>query len=274
MTQRAQFLGVAACLLLVISQGAAEATASGDAGPTGKLMGPFGRGANAVWLLTPSRPVRSIVVFGHGWKVAPPSPLYPWVGQFRPWLDHLLARGNAIIFPRYQLGSGDDSGAARIDAYRAGLQQGFARLGRARLPVVAVGYSYGGSLAFYYAANARRWNLPVPTAVDAFFPAGTIRGAPLPRLPGSVRVLIQVGDRDTQAGSPAGHALWNQLAGHPAGRKEYQTIVSTGDLSAVHAAPKEHTLAAQRAFWGPLDRLIGEARRAPTMTSPVTGKQK
>lgn len=263
MTLRAQLLGVAAFLLLVFSQGAIGATAASDGGSPEQPRGPYGHGASAVWLMTPSGPVRSIVVFGHGWKIAPPSPSYPWVGQFRPWLHHLLARGSAIIFPRYQLGSRDDSGGARIDAYRAGLRVGFARLGRPRLPVVAVGYSYGGSLALYYAANARKWDLPVPAAVDAVFPAGTISATPLPRLPDKVHVLIQVGDRDTQAGSLAGQALWTQLAGHPAGRKEYQTVVSTADLSAVHAAPKEHTQAAQRAFWAPLDRLIGEARTAP-----------
>ena len=58
-------------------------------------------------MLTPKSPIRAIVVFGHGWKTAPPSPGYPWVGQFEPWLEHLLGGGSAVIFPRYQLGLGD-----------------------------------------------------------------------------------------------------------------------------------------------------------------------
>jgi pimeloyl-ACP methyl ester carboxylesterase len=228
----------------------------------GRLTGPFGVGANAVWLLTPLRPIRSIVVFGHGWKAAPSSPSYPWVGQFRPWLDHLLAGGSAVIFPRYQLGVGDQPGRPRVSAYRAGLRIGFGRLGLPALPVVAVGYSYGGSLVFYYAADAREWDLPVPAAIDAVFPAGTISGVPLPPLPKAVRVLIQVGDRDTEAGAVAGLALWNHLADHPVRLKQYQTVVSSTGFQAVHAAPKEHSPAAQHAFWAPLDRLIEQTRRA------------
>ena len=72
-----------------------------------RIEGPYGRGGGEVWVVVPDRPVQSVVVFGHGWKLAPPSTAYSWVGQFRPWLDHLAADGSAVIFPRYQLGVGD-----------------------------------------------------------------------------------------------------------------------------------------------------------------------
>src|SRR5579864_9313770 len=49
-----------------------------------RLAGPFGHGAAEVWLVLPTRPMRAIVVFGHGWKLFPPSAKHPWVGQFRP----------------------------------------------------------------------------------------------------------------------------------------------------------------------------------------------
>jgi hypothetical protein len=223
------------------------------------VAGPFGHGADAVWILRPAGPPKAVVVFGHGWKQWPPSPSHPWVGQFRPWLDHLVAAGDAVIFPRYQLG-GDVPGAARVDAYRHGLQLAFARLGRPRVPVVAAGYSYGASLAFYYAANARSWGLPPPSAVDAVFPAGTIPGAPLPALPRAVRVLIQVGDSDTEAGTGGASAFWGWLARHPTGHKRYETIRSSGGFLAVHAAPKGTSPAARRVFWAPLDALVAAAR--------------
>ena len=82
------------------------------------VHGPYGRGADQVWIVRPTTHVRAVVVFGHGWKGAPPSASHPWVAQFRPWLDHLIAQGDAVIFPRYQLG-GDQPGSARADAYRA-----------------------------------------------------------------------------------------------------------------------------------------------------------
>ena len=116
-----------------------------------------------MWVVVPNRPVRSVVVFSHGWKLAPPSPAYSWVGQFRPWLDHLAVGGSAVIFPRYQLGVGDPQDATRVLDFATGLDTGYALLGRPKVPVVAVGYSFGASLAFYYGANAPAWRLPLVT---------------------------------------------------------------------------------------------------------------
>jgi hypothetical protein len=225
------------------------------------VHGPYGRGVDQVWIVRRPGPVHTVVVFGHGWKVAPPSPSYPWVGQFWPWLDHLTARGDAVIFPRYQLG-GDQPGAARASAYRAGLAEGFRRLALpADTPVVAMGYSYGASLALSYAANARRWHLPQPRAVDAVFPAGQIPGVPLPPLTRSTDVLLQVGEHDTVAGAGGASAFWAWLARHPPNRKRYEVVRSHGSFVADHAAPKATTAEARAAFWTPLDLLIARARR-------------
>jgi hypothetical protein len=229
---------------------------------TDRIEGPYGRGAGEVWVVVPDRPVRSVVVFGHGWKLIPPSPAYSWVGQFRPWLDHLAADGSAVIFPRYQLGVGDPQDATRVLDFATGIHTGYALLGRPKVPVVAVGYSFGASLAFYYGANAAAWRLPFPSAVQAIFPGGMIPGAPLPRLDRSVRVLIQVGDADTEAGSAGADAFWSWLATHPSSRKRYQVVRSSPRLAATHAAPKSASAAAQSTFWAPLDRLITQARTA------------
>ena len=101
----------------------------------GRIEGPYGRGGGEVWVVVPDRPVRSVVVFGHGWKLAPPSPAYSWVGQFRPWLDHLAADGSAVIFPRYQLGVGDAQDATRVLDFATGIHTGYALLGRPKVPV-------------------------------------------------------------------------------------------------------------------------------------------
>ena len=227
---------------------------------TDRIEGPYGRGGGQVWVVVPDRPVRSVVVFGHGWKLAPPSSAYSWVGQFRPWLDHLAADGSAVIFPRYQLGVGDPQDATRVLDFATGIHTGYALVGRPKVPVVAVGYSFGASLAFYYGANARAWKVPVPQAVQATFPAGMIEGAVLPALDRWVRVLIQVGDADTEAGSGGANSFWKWLASHPAPLKSYEIVHSSPQLTANHAAPKATNPAAQRDFWAPLDRLITIAR--------------
>ncbi len=242
------------------------------------IEGPFGQGADAVWLIRPSTPIRSVVVFAHGWKSHAAATPDEWVQQFRPWLDHLVAGGSAVVFPRYQLGLGDSAGAERLTSFRRALEIGFAHLGHPRVPVVAAGYSFGGSLVFHYAANASTWGLPTPAAVDSVFPSGPIAGAPLPPLPNAVRVLIQVGESDTEAGSGGAEAFRAWLPHHPASRFHLEVIRSSSALVASHAAPKSSSPAAQREFWAPLDRLISTARRGahtpargPSVTRLGTG---
>ncbi len=247
---------VAAALLLVTAHSSIGA-------PPIRVEGPFGRGSSQVWLIRPGGSIRSVVVFGHGWKLYPPSAAHPWVGQFRAWLDHLAVQGSAVVFPRYQLGTGDSQGPDRAMDFRRGVALGFERLGRPAVPVIAVGYSYGASLAFSYAADARRWSLSQPSAVDCIFPAGPVGGIALDALPDSVRVLVQVGDRDTEAGRSGADAFWRLLAAHPANRKRYEIINSGNGLVADHAAPKRADAAARRAFWAPLDALVSVVRRTP-----------
>lgn len=243
----------AACAVLLLLQADARpALASRSL----RIEGPFGSGAAQVWILRPQGVMRSVVVFGHGWKASPPSPARPWVRQFAPWLEHLVGAGNAVIFPRYQLG-GDVPGPAIVDAYRRGLARGFALL-HASVPVVVMGYSYGATLAVTYAANASRWGLPRPVAVDAVFPAGLVPGVPMLPLAARVAALVQVGDRDTVAGRPGAAPVWAWLAGHA--RKRYEVVASHDGLVVTHAAPKLSTRVARAAFWAPLDALIAAAR--------------
>jgi hypothetical protein len=233
----------------------ALAPAAGAAPPL-RILGPYGRGSAQVWILPAAGPQRAIVVFGHGWKAAPPSRAHPFVRQFAPWLRHLVARGDTVVFPRYQLG-GDAPGPARVADFRSGLRLAFARLPRS-VPVVAAGYSYGATLALTYAADAGTWRLPRPRAVDLVFPAGLVPGVPLAGLPARVPVLVQVGDRDTTAGPPAAAPVWAWLRGHA--RRRYQVVRSRGAFVADHAAVKLATPAARQAFWSPLDALVDGSR--------------
>jgi len=250
---------VAITAMPALSAASSSPAMSASTAAVDRVAGPYGQGAAEVWLVLPDAPVRSVVVFGHGWKLTPPSPGHPWVDQFRPWLDHLAAAGSAVIFPAYQRVS-DAGDETRVHDFAAAIQTGYIHLRRPRVPFVAVGYSFGAALAFYYGANARAWGVPVPRAVQAIFPAGMIQGAQLPRLSASVRVLIQVGDADTEAGRGGADTFWNWLSGHPAPLKRYEVVHSSPQLVANHAAPKSTTPAAQRAFWAPLDRLVALAR--------------
>jgi hypothetical protein len=226
----------------------------------------LGNGAAESWIYLPEGPPPCAVIFIHGAGDLTPGP-------YRAWLSYLaIGKHCAVIFPRYQSTAATSPlSAASRRGLRAGVAASFAYLRSARfglyrdplparLPVVVAGFADGGVLALYVAANARKWGVPVPVAVDSVFPAAAgIPGAPLGRLAASTRVLIQVGDKDRAGARAAGRSLWQHLAAHPAGRKRFELVRSTAEIAAVHNAPLQATTTAERIFWNPLDALIDAA---------------
>jgi hypothetical protein len=225
----------------------------------------LGRGASETWIFTPTEPPRCVVVFLHGGGDLDPA-------RYTSWLDYLvLGKTCAVVFPRYQQSRTTVAPAAALRALRAGIKTGLAYVRRSQyglegnrpdpaVPVIVAGIDYGASLAFYYAANARQWRLPVPAAVDSIFPAqGRLPQTPLPLLPSGVRVLVQVADEDGATGKAAADDLRAYLASHPAARKRYRVVRSTPALRATHGAPLLTTASAESTFWVPLDGLIDAA---------------
>jgi hypothetical protein len=215
----------------------------------------LGSGADEVWLFWPQGPPRSVVVFGHGWST-------PFPSAFMPWIEHLRAGGNLVIYPRYELTSAD-SEASALAALRQGIVTAFARIGRLRVPVIALGKSFSGGAIFDYAAEAPAWKVPAPSAVLSVFPAIPIGGLPPTPLPPGMDVEVLVGDRDTVVGSSGASVIWRWLAVHPAAEKRYVLVRSHAGFVADHASPALADAGARAAFWRPLDLLIARARRAP-----------
>jgi hypothetical protein len=216
----------------------------------------YGEGAESVWILESLGQTRSIVVFFHGWTAISP---FDW---HRYWFKHLREEGSTVLFPAYQEGASGDVEALTIDPLRTGLQLGFRELGAKDLPVIAAGFSFGGTLAFVYASFAERWGLPVPEAVYSVFPVGQIFGLGLPdRLPpSSMEVLILAGDQDEVVGTHGAEVLLKWLEDYPDELKEYRLIRSTPTFPARHEALKGLGEKATATFWTPLDELIREAR--------------
>lgn len=235
-------LVVAALALL-----AAEARARGSSAIISVTA--IGSGDHETWALLPGEdPPTCIVVFLHGAGDSTPS-------RYLGWLDHLVADSScAVIFPRYQLSS--TTVPKTLGGLRAGVSAGVVHVRRARygferrrsperLRTIVVGIGLGGSLAFYYAANAKRWGLPVPAAIDSIFPTSArIPGLPLEPVPPQARVLVQARDEDSGASVRA------YLASHPAARKRFQRVDAPAE------APLRPTTSAVNTFWAPLDELI------------------
>ncbi len=214
----------------------------------------YGSGADQVWIFRPAGPVRDIVVFAHGWSTPMPT------GAFAPWIDHLRRRGSVVIYPRYQLSPADSPSAALL-GFRNGLADALRRLRPIRVPILALGKSFGGSAVFYYAADAASWNVPPPAAVVSIFPAYPIGSLPTRPIARDIYVRILVGDADTTAGSGGANAFWNWLTPHPTGLKTYVVVHSRPGFVADHDSAQRSDPVARAVFWKPIDALLTRLRR-------------
>lgn len=212
----------------------------------------IGKGADRVWIIRPTGAAKSIVVFGHGWSTPTPS-------GFGGWIAHLRARGNIVVYPRYRVSAGD-APAQALSSFRRGVVAAFRQLRHAKLPVIALGKSFGGAAVFDYASAAAAWGVPAPAAVVSIFPAYPIGGLPPAPLPRNIFVQLEVGDADTTAGSGGADAFWRWLAGHPATKKRYVVIHSRSGFVANHDSAQRTDPIARAVFWRPFDVIVDRVR--------------
>ena len=242
-------------LLLLLLPLAALAVGCGG-GARRATPGHLGSGPREVWFYPAGDKARSLVIFLHGYGGAREET----PANHRPWLEHLAAEGNDVIYPRYEQGGSLDP----LPALQAGVDAATARLGRPHVPVVVIGYSRGGRIAVDYAASqAARGH--EPAAVLAVFPGLNAPGerlAPLAALDAKAKIVMMVGDRDTGVDGIGAHALLVRLAraGFPASRIRVIIVKSTKTFSATHLSVLESGRGARKAFWRPADRLIESVR--------------
>jgi dienelactone hydrolase len=240
-------LGLAAISLLVGGCGGES-----DAAEACRITGPLGAGRGQVWLLRPDGDPETIVVFGHGWTAVDPDDWH------RPRLDHLCSGGSLVVFPRYQVDE-LDTFEDGVDGFRDGIRTAFSELEGEDVPVVAVGYSFGGALVSYYAGHAAEWGAPVPTSVLSIFPTARVPGKSAGTPPDSVEFVVLAGDQDEVVGTAGADDLRSWLEG--SGRAvDYRLVRSTGALTATHEALKETSEASTKIFWAPIDELVAAAR--------------
>ncbi|MDX6512413.1 MAG: hypothetical protein QOE36_1917 [Gaiellaceae bacterium] len=215
--------------------------------------GPLGHGPDTYWLVHPRAHAKAIVIFLHG--LGGPQEEMPV--NHRRWVEHLAASGDAVIYPRYEVGGGDPGALLHVfPAVRAGMK----KLHANKLPVVAVGYSRGGHLAVEYAATAYGRG-PLPNAVVAVFPeiVGPTELRPsFADLDPRTSIQLWIGDKDTGPRGDGARELLKRLeaVGFPAGRVSLHVVHSHGKFVADHLSVLDSTPAAQAAFWAPLDRIV------------------
>jgi dienelactone hydrolase len=251
----ALFLGLILFSLTIFSAENPAPPAQPATGPGGKqyahasvTKNHYGKGGQEYWIFEPDVPkpaTAPVIVFLHGWGGM--NPLY-----YGAWIDHLVKRGNIVIYPRYQ--------ASLLTAIReftpntlAAIKDAISRLQREPGHVKAdltrfatVGHSVGGLLAANVAALASESGLPRVVAVMSVEPGITespinIPLADLKKIPAETLLLSVVGDQDTLVRDYDARRVYIESTRVPANNKDYVTLVSDSHgmpgLQASHRAP-------------------------------------
>src|SRR5690349_22017443 len=208
----------------------------------------YGNGGQEYWIYEPDEPKPAsapVIVFLHGWGGM--NPLY-----YGAWIDHLVKRGNIVIYPRYQaslLTPIRDFMPNTLGAIKSALARLASEPGHVKADVTkfaAVGHSVGGLLAANVAALASENRLPRVAAVMSVEPGITespinVQLADLKKIPSQTLLLAVAGDQDTLVRDVDAKRVYNESTRVPANNKDYITLVSDSHglpgLQASHRAP-------------------------------------
>ena len=192
--------------------------------------------------------------------------LHGYVGlnlrDYQLWIDHIVERGNIVIFPLYQTLSSRD-GEQYADNAADSLKRAFTQLqdGTHVRPDLTrfsiVGYSAGGVIATNLTAQAARRDLPVPKALFAVSPGGcsncsilAIRNftlaqpSELAAISPDTKLLVMVGDRDTIVGRSAGDIIWDNTAQIGSNNRNY--LLAQTDAHGLPTLVADHGMATRR----------------------------
>lgn len=223
-------------------------------------------GAQGWWLFTPSDPKPAsapVVVFCHGWGAMNPK-------TYRAWIDHIVRRGNIVVYPNYQASlftHGDEflpNAVAGVRAALADLQAGGAGIRPQLDHLAAVGHSAGGLLSAELATVAASQGLPPFRAVMPVAPGDGSRNgrrrASIPTIdlspmPAVTLLLVVVGADDHLAYEKPGLHIYDAAVQVPAANKNVLELESDR-----HGSPP--LIANHAAAGGTLDSRPPRARRA------------
>ena len=208
----------------------------------------YGKGGQEYWLFEPDSPTpRSapVVVLIHGWGGM--NPLF-----YGAWIDHLVKRGNIVIYPRYQtnlLTPLKEFTPNTISAVKDAIERLQTEKGHVTPELnkfAAVGHSMGGLLAANLAALAAESKLPRVRAVMSVEPGITESPinfvlADLKKLPADTLLLALAGDQDSLVRDTDAKRIYYESTRIPSANKDFITLVSDTHgapaLVASHRAP-------------------------------------
>jgi len=257
---------LAALLALPMLAGAALPRPPGQPvkGPGGRqrmhdsvTMARHGLGGSEYWLYTPADPVPSsapVVVFLHGWGGMDPV-------SYGAWIEHLVLRGNIVIYPRYQASLLTPPTEMTENALAA-VNDALVRLAESGVKpqvenLAIIGHSLGGVIAANLACEAATGRLPLPKALVLVEPGdsknsktaqafGLARDIPsimrdYTTIPKDTLMLCIVGAEDQMVGSGAARTIFYGATAVSRGNKDFVVVNSdrrgSPQLIADHFAP-------------------------------------
>jgi acetyl esterase/lipase len=190
----------------------------------------YGEGENQYWIFEPDSPKNTslpVIIFMHGWGAT--TPMF-----YRSWINHLVKKGNIVIYPRYQLDISTPSDKftknSVIAIKEAILELESGKHVRPQLDKVAiVGHSVGGLLSVNLASVAASEGLPQLLAVFAVEP-GKSRSSKdtvgpvlenLTNIPPSTLLLALAGDQDNWVGDQDARRIIRETIQIPQGNKDF-----------------------------------------------------
>lgn len=244
--------------LATVSSQTATPPAQPQTGPGGKqyihaavIKNRYGKGAQEYWIFEPDAPKPQsapVIVFLHGWGGM--NPLY-----YGAWLDHLVKRGNIVVYPRYQanlLTPINDFTPNTLHAIKDAINRLQTESGHVRADFkkfATVGHSLGGVLAANVAAVASEMGFPRVSAVMSVEPGLTespinVPLADLKKIPSETLLLALAGDQDTLVRDTDAKRIYYESTRVSANNKDFVTLVSDSHgrpaLQASHRAPTAH----------------------------------
>ncbi len=208
----------------------------------------YGQGGQEYWIYEPQTPTprnAPVIVFLHGWGGM--NPLY-----YGAWIDHLVKRGNIVIYPRYQaslLTPIKDFTPNTISALKDALDRLQTEKGHVTPDLskfATVGHSLGGILAANVAALAEESKLPRVRAVMSVEPGITespinVPLANLSKIHADTLLLALAGDQDGLVRDADAKRIYYESTGVSANNKDFILMISdshgTPALQASHRAP-------------------------------------
>ena len=200
-------------------------------------------GAQQYWIFEPSDPKPEsapVILFIHGYLVIYPFPYIDWI-------NHIVRKGNIVIYPRYQQGFLFGYMNFYKNAINA-VKNAIATLNsgnhvRPELDKFAiVGHSFGGGLAAYITAVAEEENLPIPKAIMALDPfLSPFHSIDFNKIPSETLMIVVAGENDILVGDSPGKTIFYNTPQIPLSKKDFiiQMTDTYGypDLTANHFAP-------------------------------------